>query len=93
MTHYVFTFKDAYARALGSMTYDSESLDDAVSVALDLLIAKGGAWAVELRNRAGFVLRIDLMPMSAGMMSAKGVASSRPCSTHPQRVSQLSLLL
>lgn len=93
MTHYVFTFKDAYARALGSMTYDSETLGEAMSVALDLLIAKGGAWSVELRNRAGFVLRIDLMPMSAGMMAAKGLPASRPCSTRPTKITQLDLLL
>lgn len=93
MTHYLFTFKDAYSRVLGSMSHDSESLEDTVSVALDLLIAKGGACSVEIRNRAGFVLRIDLMPMSAGLAASKGLQPSRPSTTHPQRVSQTALLL
>lgn len=62
MIQYLFTFTGARGNAMKSLPHNSDSLSEAVDDALSMLLCEPGAWAVEIRNLAGFILRIDLKP-------------------------------
>lgn len=62
MIQYLFTFTGARGGAMKSLPLYSDSLRGAVDDALSMLLSEPGAWAFEIRNLAGFVLRIVLKP-------------------------------
>lgn len=59
MLHFSISYLDAYMRKQTSESIKVPSLESAMEVAVDYCLAHPTAWAAEIHNRAGFVLRIN----------------------------------